>query len=66
MAVKEDFDNWPGCPKCKHFKVKNAAPIYSCAAFPRGIPILYKSGSVPHIDPAPSQRNSIVFEPVDE
>ena len=66
MAAQKDFGNWPGCPKCKHFVVNEKTPIYTCAAFPDGIRIEHKSGSIPHVTPSDWQENEIVFEPLEE
>lgn len=50
----------PICAKCKHFNAEQ----WNCKAFKR-IPIQILSGENDHSKPLPSQKNNIVFEPLE-
>lgn len=56
---------YPICFQCKHFHSNQA---YTCNAFPEGIPekILFSHRTDIHNKPLKNQKNSIVFEPLEE
>jgi len=48
------------CNECKHYQM-----FQECDAFPNGIPDDIFTGEFDHIEKHPSQKNDIVFEPIE-
>jgi len=52
-----------GCNKCKHFR-RGDKKQPQCDAFPDRIPMMFATGSTPHLEVAAGQTGSTVFEPL--
>lgn len=53
------------CFDCKHFKkyyYENGKFIYTCRAFPKGIPGEIILWDQPHVDVRPDQRGNFIFD----
>ena len=48
------------CLNCKNYVLQN-----KCIAYPEGIPKVIYYGDNDHSKPLPSQKNNIVFEPLE-
>lgn len=48
------------CIKCKHYNIKKN----TCEAFTKEIPYEIYVGINDHTKPLPSQKNTIIFEPI--
>lgn len=55
----KDFN---GCNNCKHLRTEGG---YHCVAFPKGISMMFLSGTVPHIMPIDGQVGDTVWELAD-
>ena len=57
----DSYSSFPGCNQCKHL-IANKPGIWSCKAFPSGIPGPILMGIADHRQPFPGD-NGIRFEP---
>jgi len=62
--VHELHDSW--CFDCLHLHEERRAGVYTCAAFPYGIPATYIDGMEKHRTPDTDQGNDVVFEPTED
>ena len=55
----ESPKDWNGCNNCKWLDIKSL----SCVAFPNGIPMMFLSGVIPHLETIEWQSGGVVWEP---
>lgn len=53
-------NKWRGCSNCKHLESNQSN--YSCAAFPKGVPMPFLSGDLPHTEVIDGQVGLTVWE----
>jgi len=60
----------PRCFNCRHFQKRtqeqNVPPVYTCHAFPDGIPDDVMLARTIHDTPIPGQQGDYVFTPADQ